>query len=125
MGTLSRIYEQPVTETGLPVAHKADMHEFLEKYKNTIPQEWKEGAIFTYQDMIDHLTEVVMNDPTISKTLKSKRLNGLLEQLQPQYMPESIKFAKKQIDSPVYKSQEVEDITSKNSEIKAFAVEYK
>ena len=124
--TLSRIYEQPVTETGLPVAHKADMHEFLEKYKNTIPQEWKEGAIFTYQDMIDHLTEVVMNDPTISKTLKSKRLNGLLEQLQPQYMPESIKFAKEKIDSPVYKSHKVSDVlTPSEPEIKAFIAEYR
>ena len=122
---LSRIYEQPVTETGLPVSQKADLDEFFNKYKDSIPKEWKEGTIFKYQDMINHLTDVVMNDPTISKTLKSKRLNGLLEQLQPQYMPESIKFAKKQIDSPVYKSQEVEDITSKNSEIKAFAVEYK
>ena len=124
--TLSRIYEQPVTETGLPVAHKADLHEFLEKYKNTIPQEWREGAIFTYQDMIDHLTEVVMNDPTISKTLKSKRLNGLLEQLQPQYMPESIKFAKEKIDSPVYKSHKVSDVlTPSDPEIKAFIAEYK
>ena len=120
---LSRLFDQPVTQTGLPVAHKADLDEFFEKYKSSIPQSWKDGAIFTYQDMINHLTETVMQDPTITNSLKSKRLNGLLDQLQPQYMPESIKFAKRQIESSVYKSRKVED--PKTPEIKAYLVEYR
>ena len=121
---LSRVFEELVTETGLPVGHKADLDAFFKKWGDTIPQEWKDGAIFKHQDMINHLTDTIMNDPSISKTLKAKRLNGLLEQLNPNHLPDSILFAKKEIDSSVYKSQKVKS-KSKDPEIDAFVVEYK
>ena len=100
---LSRIYEEPVTETGVPICQKdIDLDQFFKDYADKLPKDWTTPGgkgIFNFEDLITHTTVELLNDSRISDSVRQKRLMGLLENIDDRFHPAVLKFLPK--DNPL------------------------
>ena len=117
---LSRLLGEPISFTGLPIGQMKDAKEFFENYKEKIPSEWKNGAEFSYQDMISHLTSEILKDPKISENVRQKRFNSLLQNIDEQFHPPILQIVKNGRDTNVLNSK-----TMKGKDIEVSVLECK
>ena len=100
---LSRLHEEPVTFTGLPMNQTKDAEEFFKDFKDKIPSDWVKGAEFSYKDMISHLTSEILKDSKISENVRQKRFQNLLQNIDEKWHPPILQFVKDGKDTNVLK----------------------
>ena len=76
------------------ISELRESEKFFEDFKDRIPQKWKNGAEFSYQDMINHLTSEILKDPKISENVRQKRFHNLLLQIDEKFHPTILEFVK-------------------------------
>ena len=91
---LSRLHEEPVSFTGLPIRQMRDSEKIFQEFEKKIPKKWISGAEFNYQDMINHLTSEILKDPKISENVRQKRFSHLLQQIDEKWHPPILQFVK-------------------------------
>ena len=101
---LSRLHGEPITFTGLPLSQTKDAEDFFKNFKERIPKQWIDGAHFSYQDMINHLTSEILKDPKISENVRQKRFQNLLQNVEEKWHPPILKFVKEGRDTDILKT---------------------
>ena len=103
--SLSRLHGEPISASGLPINQTKDAEQFFKDYKKKIPEKWLKGAIFSYQDMLEHLTSEILKDPKISENVRQKRFKNLMQQIDEKWHPPILEIVKDGKDTSTYETK--------------------
>ena len=103
--SLSRLHGEPISATGLPINQTKDAEQFFKEYKSKIPDKWLKGAVFSYQDMLEHLTSEILKDPKISENVRQKRFKNLMQQIDEKWHPPILEIVRDGKETSTYETK--------------------
>lgn len=80
-----------MSQSGVPLDQIVENKETIQKYMSDFPKEWLDGAEFSYEQLVNHITESIISDPKIANALKEKRLQNLMKNITEDHYPNIIK----------------------------------
>ena len=89
--TLSRLHSSPMSQSGVPLAQIVESKDFINKYIEEFPKEWREGAEISYQELVAHMTDFILKNPQVKSCIKMKRLTSLMKNVTENQYPHIVK----------------------------------